>query len=380
MAKYFCGISSINDFFNVSIIDENLNIIFIDKLTFKSIEELLYKKSISVITIDKPIVLYNKYVKQANDLNDKVFDDIFKIKKRIIDNSNITDSLIPKELFLFNKEKIDILLNIFEVLKKQGFNFSNTQNKEKIILESYPNLICKNSTVDKLEQKKEFILNSSMRITHLFKNKNMNEYEINSLYLAYCSYLFFNDKCKISGSRDDGIVVFPNTLFDRKRTIYNISSNRTSNIKKTTVKKVKTNINDFLPNDELLNTSNITSNDTKPYDKQNNRISNLTVTEYCGAQYLYSKNDNLINIDDLRPIKSYSPLRELYDVKRIKNAELIINTTDGLKKVKANFVLSSNNCFRTAEEEDKIKMQNFLDNCNDRKLFIIKFNKIVRTK
>jgi hypothetical protein len=60
MAKYFCGITAGENKYTVSILDDNLNVIFIDRLELNKLAELLRRKSISIISIICFVIAVNE--------------------------------------------------------------------------------------------------------------------------------------------------------------------------------------------------------------------------------------------------------------------------------------------------------------------------------
>ncbi|KPU44059.1 hypothetical protein OXPF_22250 [Oxobacter pfennigii] len=403
MAKYFSGITVNGNKYSICIIDDNLNVIFMDNLEIDKLADLLKRKSVTALSVDFPGLIYQK--------NDKLSlnKDSYKItlKKRAFDNTISLKSLYTyQDKFTPDKEYFNSALDLINKLNKLGFSFNNQNEGDKPIIESYPDssfyalgLAVNNpSSEDIIKRKYDILKNKGMRIKDFF-NKNMKDYdaEINVLCQAYTSYLYFNNEFSSIGSDSEGHVVIPGKD----------SISRTNGIKefnKISASDNRNNENKFHrsgeKNDHSANGNGRAKNNgrvisSKVYSENGNSAESKAVAdkpiaetklsfdgkavaEYCGAQYLYTNVDGIIRINDLRPIKSYRPFTEIYEMRHIKQVQVVIGTTDGLRKVKANLIpnYENSNSFKAAEDEDKKKLDNFWGNHGDKRGYLIKFNKV----
>ena len=149
---------------------------------------------------------------------------------------------------------------------------------------------------------------------------------------------------------------------------------KNARIKPHMVKEPKaTNIKEWESKKQLTE-NKISSDMDTPKFKNNSK----TISEYCGAQYLYTNVDGIIRTKDLRPIKTYRPFTEIYELKRIKLAQVVVGTTDGSKRVKAKLIpcLDHSNSFKAANAEDKQKLDKFWSNQENKRGCLIKFNMV----
>ena len=94
MAKYFSGITLNRGKYTVSILDDNLNIIFLDRLDLNNLVDLFKRKNVSVVSMDYPTLLYKKLLGQNEILTNN--EGLISINKRDADNS-----LSAKNMFLY---------------------------------------------------------------------------------------------------------------------------------------------------------------------------------------------------------------------------------------------------------------------------------------
>ena len=377
MSKYFSGISFNEGKYTISIINDNLNIIFMDTLEFNELCELLKRKTITTISIDAPIMLYIK-IKNINKKEDM---DNFKLEKRDFDNLLSSRNMFTyQERFNMDTEYVGSIIKLYDQLCNMGFSYKNSPSDDKSIIESYPdtsviamgwNIGKDISPNDILRKKVDILKKRNIRIKrYLKKNINDSMVEINTLIQAYTSHLYHANGCKVLGSLDEGIFALPgNEEVNRKENSYRI------------VQKYKSFSSSLSGKSSPLGDRD--SKETDPVDKKPTapaaRIKNDRVmTEYCGAQYLYDNIDGSIRINDLRPIKSYGPFTEIYELSSIKRVQVFMYTIDGLRKVKANFIPYSenHNIFKAAGDEDKRKLDNFWGSTKDKHGYLIKFNKV----
>ena len=369
MAKYFSGITLNGNKYTISIIDDNLNVIFMDNLEFEGLVDLLKRKSVAVVSIDAPLALYLKYSKSTDNRNT----DTVIIKKRSLDSIVNSKNLFTySDKFTVNKDTLESLVKLLDYLNKLGFSIRKSREVEKSIIETYPDtsflvLGCNNiSTSDDIYKLKiDFLRNKGLRLKDYMKrNKKDACIEINTLCQAYTAFLYYTGESTCLGSPEEGLLVIP-------------SKNILSNVQ--AVKVVQKKIIPTIPNVRVADNKNIIQNKTVyPPTPQNKIKGGTVIAEYCGAQYLYTNTDGIIRINELRPIKSYGPFTDIYEIKYIKLVQVVIGTTDGLKRVKANFIptLENSNSFKAADEEDKKRLDNFWANTADKRGYLIKFNKV----
>lgn len=371
MAKYFSGITVNDKKYTISIIDDNLNIIFLDNLEIDKLIDLLKRKSVSSLSVNAPLALYLKYY-QLKDKNKNIN---VKIQKRPLDNIiNSRNLLTYGSSFTPDTDTFQSSLKLYQELNNLGFCIRKPREVEKSIIESYPDtsflaLGCNydiSSPCDETFKKKiEFLKYKGIRIKdYLKRSKKDMDIEINTLCQAFIAYLYYTGDSTCLGSQEDGILILPTKdLLDKIKPIgeqprklkFNISVESKQEPRKTYVM------------DKAVTHGPI--NKFKNYN---------VIAEYCGAQYLYTNLDGVIRINDLRPIKSYRPFTEIYEMKYIKLVQVIIGTTDGLRRVKANLIpnTENSNSFKAADDEDKKKLDSFWGNTGDKRGYLIKFNKV----
>ncbi|HBM74116.1 MAG TPA: hypothetical protein DD429_00980, partial [Clostridiaceae bacterium] len=286
MSKYFSGISFNEGKYTISIINDNLNIIFMDTLEFNELCELLKRKTITTISIDAPIMLYIK-IKNINKKEDM---DNFKLEKRDFDNLLSSRNMFTyQERFNMDTEYVGSIIKLYDQLCNMGFSYKNSPSDDKSIIESYPdtsviamgwNIGKDISPNDILRKKVDILKKRNIRIKrYLKKNINDSMVEINTLIQAYTSHLYHANGCKVLGSLDEGIFALPgNEEVNRKENSYRI------------VQKYKSFSSSLSGKSSPLGDRD--SKETDPVDKKPTapaaRIKNDRVmTEYCGAQYLY---------------------------------------------------------------------------------------------
>lgn len=371
MARYFSGITVNENKYKISIIDNNLNIIFLDNLELDKLTDLLRRKSVTVLSVDAPVVVYSKYAGRT-DIPEQ---SVIKIKKRSFENELISKNLLSyQDRYNISRNKLECFTRLYDTLCKLGFKVKKSPEGEKSIIESYPDnafsvmgLSCNvKSPLDEILRKKiEFLKYKGIRVKdYLKRNKKDTDIEINTLCQAYVAYLYFSGECTTMGSDDEGLLVIPTKNIPR------MQKPLAESPKDIRPAVVQNRVQDSKPN---FNTS-------KPENSgQPGRLKGGVVTaEYCGAQYLYTNTDGIIRINELRPIKSYRPFTEIYEMRSIRQVQVIIGTTDGLRKVKANLIpnLENSNSFKAADDEDKRKLDSFWGNHGDKRGYLIKFNKV----
>lgn len=371
MAKYFSGITVYENKYKISIIDDNLNIIFLDNLDYDRLMELLKRKSVMIMSVDAPLISYSRSILQADNAGNK----IIRIKRRHFDNNLIQKNLLTyNDRFNVSSDRMEILLKLYNGLNNLGFSIRKPGETEKAIIESYPDTSFsvlgytegQGCSVDEaLRKKAEFLKYKGIRIKDYFKKSSRDMVvEINTLCQAYTAFLYFNGECTCLGSEAEGILVIPaKNVFSTPK----LSSDPQKSIRSSNMPIQKT---ESKPN-------NITNKPAAVL--AGNRLKGASViAEYCGAQYLYTNTDGVIRINELRPIKSYRPFTEIYEIKHIRQVQVIINTTDGLRKVKANLIPNqeNSNSFKAADDEDKKKLDSFWGNHGDKRGYLIKFNKV----
>lgn len=361
MARYFSGITLSRDKYAISIIDDNLNIIFMDRLEIDKLIDLLKKKSVTVVSVDAPLALYLRY---SRTIHDNESNTPINIKKRYFDCT-----LASRRLFTYNdrfndvnKESIKMFLELLNQLNKLGFSIRRPEEKEKAIIESHMDTSLallgyshsfKTFDEESLRKKIEALRNKGLRMKDYFR-RNLKDcnFGINTLCQAYTSYVYYSGEVTCFGNPEQGLLVIPGKL----------PAEKSSPVKAA---------------DKIYRHENRPENSQSPSSRIKLGGANV-MTEYCGAQYLYTNTDGVIRVNDLRPIKSYRPFTEIYEIKYIKSVQVTINTTDGLRKVKANLIPSfeSISSFRAAEEEDKRKLDSFWGNNGDKRGYLIRFNKV----
>lgn len=371
MAKYFSGITLNGNKYKISIIDDNLNIIFLDNLEFDKLIDLLKRKSVSVISVDAPLAVYAK----CSQISDNTGSRIVKIKRRSFESNLISNNLLTfHDRYNVGREKLESLVGLYRELNKLGFSIKKTGETEKAIIESYADTSLsvlgfasgpKGPSDEIIKRKIEFLKSKGIRIKdYLKRNKKDIEIEINTLYQAYASFLYNKGECTCFGSEEEGLLVLPSK---------NIQVNMKPAPSLQKVGRPAAILNkqpDLKPQSEAVKLEN--------NNIVNKQKSGNVIAEYCGAQYLYTNTDGNIRISDLRPIKSYRPFTEIYEVRHIRQVQVIIGTTDGLRKVKANLIpsLENSNNLRAADDEDKRKLDSFWGNNGDKRGYLIKFNRV----
>lgn len=369
MAKYFSGIVMNKDKCNISIIDDNLNVIFMDNLEVGKLIDLLKRKSVTVISLDFPLALY---LKHSNSISNKA-PETLSFRKRSFDNMLGSKNLLTyNDRFSISRECLNTIMDLSRQLDKLGFAVRKIGETEKSIIESYPDtsftiLGCTNiSSIredESLKRKIDALRSRGMRIKDFLKKGRCDSStEINSLCQAYMAYLYHAGETTSLGALEEGILVLPSKgiqgklrvmrEFPREKTIPDRNENKSA---RDIIKPVSP---------------------AGPISKV--KLNAKVIAEYCGAQYLYTNSDGVIRVNELRPIKSYRPFTEIYEINHIKLVQVTIGTTDGLRRVKANLIPNgeNQNSFRAAEEEDKKKLDSFWGNHGDRRGYIIKFNKV----
>lgn len=371
MAKYFSGITFYENKYKISIIDDNLNIIFLDNLDYDRLMDLLKRKSVTVLSVDAPLALYSKLNQQAVNENNKTV----KIKKRSFDNVLISKNLLTyHDKFIVSINKMDSLLKLYNGITKLGFSVKSPGIADKSIIEAYADTsfaVLGLSFMDSchqddiLKKKIEFLKYKGIRIKdYLKRNKKDTAIEVDVLCQAYTAYLYHSGDCTCFGSQEEGVLVLPSK---------NIPS-----MAKPALEQQGT----IKPPNTAGKPNNIDLSSPANKPESGAAISKAkgaaTTAEYCGAQYLYTNTDGIIRINELRPIKSYRPFSEIYEIGHIRQVQVIIGTTDGLRKVKANLILNqeNSNSFRAADDEDKRKLDNFWGNHGDKRGYLIKFNRV----
>lgn len=392
MAKYFSGISLSEGKFTISIIDDNLNIIFTDALEADKLHELLKRKSITTISIDAQVMLYAKCKKDAGnqDMNG------YRLKKRSFDNLLGSRNMMTyQDRFSADEKWVNPVMKLYNQLNDLGFAFRMCCTDEKSIVESYPDtsIIAMGyrprkdiSRSDMLRRKVDLLRDRGIRIKDYLKRRLRDgDAEINTLIQAYTAYLYHAGECTAFGSCDEGILAVPGrdalnrkehpSRFRPKPQIIDTPSNN----------KVKQNQNRETPKPNADGLRGLSGKKNGAADREIKPSAALqrpkdckVMSEYCGAQYLYTNVDGSIRINDLRPIKSYRPFTEIYEIRSIKQVQVIMCTTDGLRKVKANLIPYSENSdiLRAADDEDKRKLDSFWGNHGDMRGYLIKFNKV----
>lgn len=367
MAKYFCGISLNESKYSISIIDDNLNIIFMDKLELSRLSDLLKRKSITTISIDAPIIMYSK---QIASIQNKAQENI-RIKRRGFDNLLSTRGMLTyQDRFNVSCDVCQSMSSLYTLLNNLGFSVKKSAEAEKAIVEVYPGtsfmalgLSLANISLDESVRRKTDLLKSKgIRIKdYLKKNKKDADFEAGILMQAYTSYLYFTGECSSLGSPEEGIIAIPG------KNAISRTKHQDSHKEGKAEQEMK------------QQPSNRPQVSEKAAQQSPARSKNIRVTtEYCGAQYLYTNVDGVIRINDLRPIKSYRPFTEIYELKCIKQVQIIMCTTDGLRKVKANLIpnLENDNIFKAADDEDKKKLDSFWGIHGDKRGYLIKFNRV----
>jgi hypothetical protein len=261
-----------------------------------------------------------------------------------------------RDRFNISFQKLELVNDLVKQINKLGYCIKKPGEIEKSIIESYPDTsfaalgfsFSKNSSpFNTAKQKIEFLRIMNMRINNIHKN-NISIDTADSLCQAYTSLLYSRGSISCAGNKEDGLLVIP------------VNGALNGN------------------NAETLRKPNKISEKFPSQVKSSINMGNSVTEEYCGAQYLYTNTDGIIRIDDLRPIKSYRPFTEIYEMGRIKHVQVTIGTTDGLRKVKANLIpnMGNRNCFRAANEEDKKKLDSFWGSNGDKRGYLIKFIRV----
>lgn len=373
MAKYFSGITINGNKYGISIIDDSLNIIFMDNLETDRLTELLKRKSVTSISIDFPLALYLKSV--SNNVNQN--SERLSVKKRSFDNTISSKQLFTyNNRFSINKNSLRTLMDLSKQLDILGFSVKNPEDIDKSIIESYPDTSFlalgythdnNMSEEDVMKKKIDILKGKGIRVKdYLKKGKKDINIELNTLCQAYTAFLYHTGGNTSFGNAEEGILVIPaKDVLVKAKPVREISKEN---------KPVSHNIKQ-----PQSRPAHIQPPPGPPSGIPGRvHVNNKVIAEYCGAQYLYTNTDGVIRISELRPIKSYRPFTEIYEIKQIKQVQVIIGTTDGLRKVKANLIpnVENSNSFRAAEEEDKIKLDSFWGNHGDKRGYLIKFNKV----
>lgn len=369
MSKYFCGITLNKNKYSISIIDDNLNIIFLDRLDLDKLSELLKRKSISIVSVDAPLT---QYARQLNEIQNGNQENI-KIKRRNIDN------LMNSKGFMTYQDRLEPTPEIYQSmsslylqLQALGFSVKKPNDTEKSIIESYPEASFTSMGMretnapleETVRRKAELLRNKGIRVkNYLNKNNEDADCEANVLVQAFTAYLYSAGECAAYGTAEEGIIVLPKRgSLNRNRIHNNIkrSIGEPEAVKPAAVSKTYA--------------ADKSAPSVTPFRGRGSKV----VSEYCGAQYLYTNVDGAIHINDLRPIKSYVHFTELYELKSIKQVQIIMCTIDGLRKVKANMIPYTNNSniFRAADDEDKKKLDSFWGDHGDKHGYVVKFNKV----
>jgi hypothetical protein len=373
MAKYFCGITLNGKKYSVSILDDNLNIIFMDNLDFDKLLDLFKRKNISTISIDFPIVLYQKYL---HLLSNKTIDSI-KVKKRSCDNMlNSKGLLTYHDRFNVDKSRFESLMELYRQLAKLGFAVREAGSTEHAIIESYPDTSF--SVLEKvpegrepkdelIRRKVDLLKSKGIRVKDYFKrDRKSTDIEAGTLCQAFTAYLYYKNEYTCLGTAEEGLLILPvRKIPDIGRSRQSLNTAGSSN---ETAKAPEAKSTRHLVKPPVQ---------AEPTTVKTREAGKITA-EYCGAQYLYTNTDGVIRIDDLRPIKSYRPFTEIYQMGDIILVQVIIGTTDGLRKVKANLIPNSenSNAFKAADEEDRKKLDSFWGNRGDKRGYLIKFNRV----
>jgi len=372
MAKYFSGITINGNKYGISIIDDNLNIIFMDNLEADRLIELLKRKTVTTISIDFPLALYLKNLNNSDQNFEKL-----SIKKRSFDSFiNSRQLFTYSNRFNLNKHCLKALMDLSRQLVKLGFSIKGPEDPDKSIIESYPETSflalgytqdSNMSQEDVFKKKQEILKSKGIRLKdYLKKGKKDISIELNTLCQAYTAYLYHSGDKTCFGNAEEGILVIPaKDALGKTRSHREVQKEAKQN-----------NLNIKQPQSRTANIQNSPSLSSGVPARTYS--CNKIISEYCGAQYLYTNTDGVIRISELRPIKSYRPFTEIYEIKQIKQVQVIIGTTDGLRKVKANLIpnTENTNSFKAAEEEDKKKLDSFWGNHGDKKGYLIKFNKV----
>lgn len=371
MAKYFSGITMNDSKFKISIIDDNLNIIFLDNLDYGRVLDLYKRKSVTVLSIDAPIMMYLKCYPEGEMANNRPI----RIKKRSLDNILSSKNLFSyQDRFSIQMERLTSSINLYKGLNAMGFCIKKPGDFDKSIIESYPDTsfsalglnLNNNIPAEEANRRKiEFLKYKGIRTKdYLKKNKKDVDIEINALCQAYTAYLYYTGEYTYLGSIEEGLLILPSKDILNKQKPLN-DQQKLSKPVLSPGRQGEVRVENILEKTD----SPITSNKLRNYN---------VIAEYCGAQYLYTNTDGVIRINDLRPIKSYRPFTEIYEMKLIRQVQVIIGTTDGLRKVKANLIpsMENTNSFKAADDEDKKKLDSFWGNHGDKRGYLIKFNKV----
>lgn len=363
MSKYFCGIITSEEKYVVSIIDESLNLIFSDVLDTDKLAELLKRKNVSIISIDEPLVMYSI---QAN-MPDDNSGDIVNFRKRSSEALLSSMNLFTYgDRFSISKKIAITFSKLMKTLNGLGFFVNGSSKVEKSIIESYPDTTflscgCTYNIAagcdEILKAKIQILRNKGVRMSSILRRSgNLSISQVDSICQAYSACMYYSGKAKSLGSVNEGYVVIPENI--------NIPPGRAAgptqkNISRATAQRE-------------------TAKTRSQMDMGGKMEGNIVTCEYCGAQYLYTNTDGNIRINELRPIKSYNPFTEIYDAKYIKLVQVIIGTTDGLRKIKANLIPIGNNSniLKAADEESREKLSGFWGSTGDRKGYLIKFNRV----
>ena len=355
MRKYYCGIKLLKDRYAAAVIDDNLNILFADILQAEGLIEMLRKKDISIISIDAPAALYIKYHNLQSDAG-KVISLRRRSFENIISNKNL---FTYRDRFNITPEKLVSVQALVNSLNKLGFSIREAGNTNKALIESYPDtsFLALGFLPDKgpgcpyiSDQKEKYLRNKGIRMDYAFKGtKTISGNTIDSICQAYTSYMYDTGNASCIGSPGEGVLVIPVREIFKEHQANTIKRNSFPTVKK---KEPKAPACSFRESD--------------------------VITEYCGAQYLYTNTDGIIRVDELRPIKSYKPFIEIYQMKYIKLVQVTIGTTDGLNRVKATFIPSDSSykSFKVANDEDRKMLDHFLGIHGGNRGYLIKFNKV----
>jgi len=373
MAKYFSGINTNGDKYTISIIDDSLNIIFMDNLDLERLVDLLKRKSVAIISIDAPLALYLKH----SNLKDAPDADKLIIKKRAFDSMLGTKNLFTySDRFSISKEKLMQLVELLTQLNKLGFSFKKPGETDRCIIEAYPDVsfhsfscaLNFNISQDEfIKRKIDTLKNRGLRVKDYLK-KNTCGAEVNTLCQAYTAYLYQQGECTCLGNAYEGLLVIPSKVMAVNKKVVPNDIRKGLHINAPVAEQ---------PESKIVHYTNRPEPQTAVFNKTS-RFSSKVTAMYCGAQYLYTNVDGIIRINDLRPIKSYRPFTEMFEIKYIRLVQVIIGTTDGLRRVKANLIpnFENSNIFKAAEEEDKKKLDSFWGNQGDKRGYLIKFNKV----
>lgn len=363
MSKYFCGLKTSDGKYNVSIIDERLDLIFNGEEDTDKLVKLLKMKNASVISVDQPLMMYAA----QSGLNDAQRQGPVNFGMRR--SETLLSSLnffTYKDRFRISKDTVIGYAQLTKFLQELGFSAGSECKNKKPLIESYPDTSflsfgCAYKAGDDpaeiVNAKIQTLTGKGIRMNRILRRgRSLSSNQADSVCQAYSAYMYHTGRVRSFGSAAEGYVIVPQNI-----------SNPLNGGRKMTSRAAST--------DEA----------SVPRIQQNGKArdaANKQVCRYCGAQYLYTNTDGVIRINELRPIKSYDAFGEIYDIKYIKLVQVIIATTDGLKRIKANLKPNANNSnvLRAADEESSRRMSDFWNRTGGRKGYLIKFNRVELVK